>query len=429
MKMFDSVLSLQKLVMLGLLLGISQVCLSQERLGIQFYIDNDAALQANMATNGNATLDQQIAALEMHYIMMTAQVNNIYRNSGVNLELEHVNTVSGDFTDSGIIVDADTLHDDIDGRDGGNTGVADRIQNVIGNARSSGADYTILVVHDLSVAGNDICGSAFDIGGNAAEVSDLASSIAVMDVSDLSCDESTLAHELGHLMGLVHGDYAAATLNSTAHIVGRFNNLNIAKGWAIGNGNGTFDAGEFATVMVGNIFPNFEGGLTTSDTLPLFSNPRLINNLCGNVTPRRCGDFQNGDSVALINQNVDLYGGHVAGEPGNSPVILFQGSLPLQGNDAPRFVTFSVGDQSCTTQIVQRNRASVVARCTIDFSGSTGRHAVQYAVESGSHYADFYFSETDCNGSDSSCDVDVDGSSLVHKVGFEIEPEDDGDDE
>ncbi|GAB6043519.1 hypothetical protein JCM17961_41970 [Endothiovibrio diazotrophicus] len=163
-----------------------------------------------------------------------------------------------------------------------------------------GADYTFALVKGLTVRGHGRCGRALKIPRSEAELASPRSALAVLDVA---CGPHSLAHELGHLMGLNHGAAVDACQPGRGHDHAA---APYANGYAVGNCDGEPQPGEFGTIMVGGWMRTIHGDQHAS--LPLFSNAALHDPRCG--SDGRCGDPATGDAARFLNAHAALYAGH-----------------------------------------------------------------------------------------------------------------------
>lgn len=126
---------------------------------------------------------------------MVNNANDIYSNSNVNIELVPVSlsavNINSDNWSAGELVSALANRADS----------PDVLRNVLAPLRdyrqSIGADYLTLAVNGLANGYENICGKAVQSGYNAP-------AHLQVSVVDFYCGGRTLAHELGHNMGLVH---------------------------------------------------------------------------------------------------------------------------------------------------------------------------------------------------------------------------------
>lgn len=272
------------------LMQITHLSIADE-LGIQFYVDSTVVRSAT---------DAQQEVWKEDLAIWVDEVADFYKDSDIDLQPKIVRVVFGDF--DGGSTDSSTLKNRM-AKETGN------FENLFDLADEFGADYTIAIFGDITKDGDTLCGSASGIGSNKSKITSLKLSYAIMTDS-LSCQATTLAHELGHLQGLVHGDYVDTLTGN--HIYGRLNNDNRAKGWGEGNANGILEANEFGTIMVGNYQFNkdLEGG---SRLAPVFSNPKITHINCGqNIKGENedCGDATNGNASAILNENIENYTSH-----------------------------------------------------------------------------------------------------------------------
>jgi hypothetical protein len=168
------------------------------------------------------------------------------------------------------------------------------------HARQSGADFTIAVDAGLLIRGKRGCGRAYGINKTAAEIADPRRALVVID---FACRGHTLAHELGHLMGLNHGGLVDQCDPGKGH---RTAVAPHANGYALGNCDGKPQAGEFGDIMVGGWMKSINGD--GHGSLPIFSNPRLRDTRCG--SRQICGDPATGDAARVLNEFAPLYAGH-----------------------------------------------------------------------------------------------------------------------
>lgn len=163
-----------------------------------------------------------------------------------------------------------------------------------------GADFTVAVLDRLQLRGAPGCGRAFAVNRTVEEISDLRRAFAVVSIR---CGAQTLAHELGHLMGLNHGHLVDECEPGQGHRTALAPHAN---GYAEGNCDGRPQAGEFGTLMVGGWMKRINGDGRGS--LPIFSNPRVRDPRCG--ARGVCGDERLGDEARVLNENAARYAAH-----------------------------------------------------------------------------------------------------------------------
>lgn len=167
-------------------------------------------------------------------------------------------------------------------------------------ANEFGADYTFAVVDNLMIRGTRGCGRGFAVNRTIAEISSTRGAFAVVNIA---CGAHTLAHELGHLMGLNHGHLVDTCQPGRGHASAI---APYANGYAEGNCDGRMQPGEFGTIMVGGWMKEINGDGHSS--LPMFSNPKIRSPRCG--TRGICGDERFGDEARALNENARYYAGH-----------------------------------------------------------------------------------------------------------------------
>lgn len=249
-----------------------------ETIGLRFVVDTALGSTAEQQRTTAARLAGHVAEL-----------NAYFRNSEVSLAAEIVD-VAFSRIDSADVMD---ILGDMEGEKRG-------FPDLFAKAAEYGADYSVAVVGHLLIRGKRGCGRAYAVNQTVAEISSTRRAFAAVDIA---CGAHTLAHELGHLMGLNHG-----TLVDTCE-PGRGHTSAIAP-YANGYGEGPCDgrpaADKFGTIMVGGWMKAINGDGHSS--LPMFSNPRIRDVRCG----RRgvCGDPRSGDAARALNENAAYYAGH-----------------------------------------------------------------------------------------------------------------------
>lgn len=164
-------------------------------------------------------------------------------------------------------------------------------------ANEFGADYTIAIVGKLMLRGKPSCGRALAVSKTLEEIADVRRSLAVIDSR---CQAQTLAHELGHLMGLNHGDKVDECDPGKGHKTAL---TPYAKGYAEGECNGQSGAGKFGTIMVGGWMKAINGD--GHSNLRIFSNPLIRDPRCG--LKGICGNPETGDAARLLNEHATYY--------------------------------------------------------------------------------------------------------------------------
>lgn len=260
--------------------------------------------------------------------------NTRYRDSLVNIELKNLGVQFVDIQPDQINVNVDDILSGMQGA----TGVFSELYNI---ADERGADYIYTIVENYD--DDDICGKAISVNLN----SDISSSNGVEDTevantniiiggivgliaksiqkstnvsetrwaiatSEIGCGVDTFAHELGHTMGLAHGDQVAECFNSDSHRTGI---KSYGKGWGDWDcdtdtqNNDEFD--EFGTIMAGNYIFGTDAEdhtRTISPRVDLFSNPNVVHADCGSNDV--CGNASNGDSARVLNEFRNNYASH-----------------------------------------------------------------------------------------------------------------------
>ncbi len=166
------------------------------------------------------------------------------------------------------------------------------------NAERAGADYTVVITRRLKLDGKRGCGRAYAVNRTVAEIAAPSRRLAVVNPD---CGAHTLAHELGHLMGLNHGVHVDACRSGRGHATALTPH---ALGYAVGNCDGKPQEGEFGSIMVGG-WMGVVTGQWSRGSLPMYSNPRVRSPLCG--SDQICGDPATGDAARVLNEHAHLY--------------------------------------------------------------------------------------------------------------------------
>ncbi|MBF0125875.1 MAG: hypothetical protein HQM02_01555 [Magnetococcales bacterium] len=172
--------------------------------------------------------------------------------------------------------------------------------HLFAQASRLGADYTVAVTQKLLMRGKPGCGRALAVNQTREA---LASTRKALLVMNYACGAHTLAHELGHLMGLNHGAMVDACEPGKGHTSAM---APYANGFGQGNCDRQPQPGEFGDIMVGGWMGRVAGN--DKGSLPFFSNPRLRDSRCGSA--QICGDPDNGDAARALNENAGLYASH-----------------------------------------------------------------------------------------------------------------------
>ena len=266
-----------------------------QEIGVHIVVDSSLV-------SGGITENDRRQQMEMFVL----EANEFYEDSGVNIQLVIANLDFRDISNSGAITDSGTIISNI----GSENGV---FNNIFQDADRHGADYIVAIVGDLG----DVCGQAVDVNTTQQAISLTNRAYAV---SDIDCDADTFTHELGHLMGMAHGDQVSIARDNTVH---SYALTNYARGWgnivdlnsagsflpdgSYGYEDESVEPGEYSTLMVGNHVVYWTG-TTFNVKVPLFSSPNVTNVACG--FNGICGDANAGDVVRALNENRATYAAH-----------------------------------------------------------------------------------------------------------------------
>lgn len=249
-----------------------------ESIGIRFIVSDELGQSAAQRQATQAALEKYVAEL-----------NGYYRNSEVLLSAEIVDV---DFSRIAATDVMQILGDMEQERNG--------FALLFQRANEFGADYTVAVSSKLMIRGKRGCGRAYAVNQTQAAISSARKAFAAID---FVCGAHTLAHELGHLMGLNHGALVNQCQPGKAHTSAI---APYANGYAVGNCDGKPQQGEFGTIMVGGWMKEINGN--GHGNLAIFSNPRLQDERCG--SSKICGDPLFGDAARALNENARYYAAH-----------------------------------------------------------------------------------------------------------------------
>ncbi len=264
-------------LVLGLAMALFSAIEAQAatHIGIRFVVSKDL---------GRDAAEQMATKIRLNTYV--AELNQYYKNSAVELNAE-----LAEVTFSPIIsVDAIQILGDMQYEQNG-------FSNLFRQARATGADYTVAVVKRLTQNGKPGCGRALAVNQTREAISSLTKSLMVFN---FVCGSHTLAHELGHLMGLNHGTLVDSCQPKYGH---KSAIAPYANGYGVGNCDNQPQPGEFGTIMVGGWMGKVMGNDKAS--LPMFSNPRIHDPRCG--VKQTCGDPRIGDAARALNENAPYY--------------------------------------------------------------------------------------------------------------------------
>jgi hypothetical protein len=249
-----------------------------EIIGIRFVVSDNLGETPAQQENTRTALEKYVAEL-----------NGYYRNSEVMLTAEIVQI---EFSRIEAVEDVQILDDMAHERNG--------FAKLFQQAKEFGADYTVAIIRNLMIRGKLSCGRAIAVNQTVEAISSTRKSLAVIN---FVCGAHTLAHELGHLMGLNHGSLVDKCNPNRGHTSAI---APYANGYAEGNCDGKPQPGEFGDIMVGGHMREIFGNDKAS--LPIFSNARLHDERCG--INKICGDAATGDAARALNENAHYYASH-----------------------------------------------------------------------------------------------------------------------
>lgn len=281
--------------LLCLALGSLQATASNHEYGVLFYIDTRAVDASTSQADLKERVDEWVQ-----------DTNTYYRSSSVDLQVKVTKVVFADITKGSSSVQARPLLDDMYYQRG-------VFSNALSLADEYGADYIYAVVGtDLLDGSEDRCGQAIAVNRSVSTISVTNRSFAVSE-SNVGCGSRTFAHEIGHLMGLAHGEWVASC-------EGNPQASNALTPYAAGFGSGTCDdhstqRGDVGTIMVGNYIKSTLSSSVFDHAIymvPFFSNLTVYDRTrCSSGTSGGyCGDAGSADASRALNQYSRYYSRH-----------------------------------------------------------------------------------------------------------------------
>ncbi|MBF0214030.1 MAG: hypothetical protein HQM00_10795 [Magnetococcales bacterium] len=259
--------------------GVDGLARAETAIGLRFVVHSPTeTTSADSRSTLRARLTGHVATL-----------NRYYRDSGVALSAE---IVAIDFTTIQAAEATEILADMSQERNG--------FAGLFQAADTWGADFTVAATSHLTLRGKPGCGRALAVHQTPEALADSRKALMVYNPV---CGPHTLAHELGHLMGLNHGHQVDACQPGHGHISAI---APYALGFGIGNCDGKPQPGEFGTIMVGGWMKSGVGH--DKARLPLFSNAALRDPRCG--AQQLCGDPRIGDAARALNEHAHRYAAH-----------------------------------------------------------------------------------------------------------------------
>lgn len=163
-------------------------------IGLRFIVSKELGQSTEQRRDTETILKQYVSGL-----------NDIYRNSKIMLrgEIKDIHYAKIE------PVDARQILQEMAREQNG-------FASLFRQANEFGADYTIAVVPKLEIRGKARCGRAFAVNQTIEEISSTRRAFAVINIHP-ACGAQTLAHELGHLMGLNHGTLVDSCLPNQGH--------------------------------------------------------------------------------------------------------------------------------------------------------------------------------------------------------------------
>lgn len=261
--------------LLVILLSVLSLPVFSESFGIRFVVDDTSLVSP-----------ESRAFMVKNLNRMVEELNVIYRDSEVDLAGRVVDIQFSKMRDTNLLL----IWKDLQQKNGA-------FSDFVSKADQYGADFTVAMVPGLQTKSfwqhskGNICGAA----NGSWNIVDMMSVDKAYAVIDPSCSSATLAHELGHIMGLSHGvamKRCFPNRNEIAPI------SPYAQGYSEGECDGKSSPEKFGDIMTGGWMLNINGN---PRAMKIFSNPRIHRSECG--VRGICGDPKTGDAARALNEN------------------------------------------------------------------------------------------------------------------------------
>lgn len=244
-----------------------------EGFGIRFVVDDTSLRSAE---------DRDLLVRNLKHIV--GDLNAIYTDSDVSLTAKIVDIGFSSMQNNDLAV----ILQEMQLKKGAFTDFVDK-------ANRYGADFTVAVVPGLQSGAassrRSICGAAH----GSWNVQDMVSVEKAYAVIDPRCGSYSLAHELGHVMGLNHGVAMKRCFpdKKEGKPITPY-----AFGYSEGECDGKRSPEKFGDIMTGGVMKFINGD---PRGLNIFSNPRIRRPECG--ARGICGDPETGDAARALNEN------------------------------------------------------------------------------------------------------------------------------
>lgn len=248
-----------------------------EGFGIRFVVDDTSLRSAE---------DRDLMARNLKHIV--DDLNTIYADSDVSLTARVVDIGFSNMQNNDMAAILQKMHM--------KKGV---FADFIDKANQHGADFTVAVVPGLRLGPapvrRSICGAAH----GSWNVEDMMSVGKAYAVIDPRCGAYSLAHELGHVMGVNHGVAMRRCFpdKKEGEPITPY-----AFGYSEGECDGKRSPEKFGDIMTGGVMKFINGD---SRGLNIFSNPRIRRPECG--ARGICGDPETGDAARALNENAKYF--------------------------------------------------------------------------------------------------------------------------
>lgn len=228
-------------------------------------------------TPGVVTRLGSVSAVQTRMNYLIAVTNQAYADSKVNYRVRLVGTMAVDYSDTG---SNDRVLDDMT-----NTSSTGPLAALRARRATLGADLVSLVRPYSESGQGGFCGLGYLNGSNETPFTTQSAPYGYSTIGDgedpatnTYCVDTTLAHELGHNMGLAHNKLNAPEPGAYSY----------AYGW-----RRSLATGSFSTIM------SYSTG--AQEPVPYFANPDIT--LCNG---NRCGDPTTANQTLVLNQTMPV---------------------------------------------------------------------------------------------------------------------------